>query len=112
MTDNQVSPPAVKRVAVVKPTALPVPRPAGPQVKQGMERVAGAGVPERLGWRGYSVSDEALETARTDAPGWDMQRLRAKFLEWANNLAEPLGLATDKAFVRWVPKFTKGKPPP
>jgi hypothetical protein len=44
-------------------------------------------------------------------PGWSRDLLLRKFVKWASELSEPLRLPVDRAFVCWVPSFTKGKRP-
>lgn len=54
------------------------------------------------------VTEAALDRVAKLAPGWDRQFLLRKFLEWPPS-ANAVDL--DKAFLGWVPKFTKGKSP-
>jgi hypothetical protein len=54
------------------------------------------------------VSEAALDRVRKTAPGWDRQFLLRKFMDWPESAkAQDL----DAAFLGWVKKFTKGKPP-
>jgi len=55
------------------------------------------------------ITEDALDQVRTIAPGWDRQWLMAKYKDWRAGKPEPLD--PDKAFLGWVRKFTKGKPP-
>lgn len=52
------------------------------------------------------VSQDALDQVPKLAPGWDRQMLLKKFLDWdGSKKAHDL----DRAFLAWVPKFTKGR---
>ncbi len=53
------------------------------------------------------VSEDALEQVRKLAPGWDRQALLKKFMAWP--LSKTSDTDIDTLFLRWVPKFTKGK---
>jgi hypothetical protein len=55
------------------------------------------------------ITEDALDQVRTIAPGWDRQWLLAKYKDWRAGKPEPQD--PDKAFLGWVRKFTKGKPP-
>jgi hypothetical protein len=58
----------------------------------------------------FVPSKEALDEGLALAPGWSRDLLR-KFVKWASELTEPLRLPVDRAFVCWVPSFTKGSGP-
>ena len=52
------------------------------------------------------VSEDALDRVKKLAPGWDRQHLLRTFLAWeGSKKAHDL----DRAFLAWVPKFTKGR---
>ena len=89
------SPPPVKRPAVSLPALIPPSPTASPPTAK----------------KKIVISLEGLETARRLAPRWDIHRLEAKFVAWAESLNEPLRLPPDKAFIGWVKGITKGKPP-
>jgi hypothetical protein len=55
------------------------------------------------------VSEDALDQVRKLAPGWDRQFLLKKFMAWPGS---DNARNKDRAFLAWVPSFTKGKPPP
>jgi hypothetical protein len=55
------------------------------------------------------ITEDALDQIRDIAPGWDRQWLLTKYKEWRTGKPEPQD--PDKAFLGWVRKFTKGKPP-
>lgn len=55
------------------------------------------------------VSEAALEGVRSVAPGWDRQELLRRFLAWDGSKT---ATDMDRAFLGWVRKITKGKPPP
>jgi hypothetical protein len=76
------SPPPIKRRTVSVPAAAP--------------EAAASSARER---KKIVISVNARETARRLAPGWDKYALQALFLEWAENLKEPLRLPPDKAFL-------------
>jgi hypothetical protein len=56
------------------------------------------------------ISLEALEQVPDIAPGWDKYRLEQLYVAWASRLGQPIR-NPDKAFLGWVKKFTKGRPP-
>ena len=69
-----------------------------------------------VGWaeceQRFVPSKEALDEGLALAPpGWSRDLLLRKFVKWASTLTEPLRLPVDRAFVCWVPGFTKGKRP-
>lgn len=55
------------------------------------------------------ITEDALDQVRTLAPGWDRQWLLAKYKDWRTGKPDPQD--PNKAFLGWVRKFTKGKPP-
>lgn len=59
------------------------------------------------------LSDDAVNEARKHAPKWDMQALYRMFDEaiQSGKLKE-LPKKPEAAFIAWVKKITKGKPPP
>lgn len=57
----------------------------------------------------FRLSASALEEVRGMAPGWDKYALEAKFRAFVRGKKTPRH--PDKAFLGWVRKFTKGKPP-
>jgi len=60
---------------------------------------------------GALVPLSALEKVPEIAPGWDKYALEARYLGWVKTLPEP-PRHPERAFLGWVRKFTKGKPPP
>jgi hypothetical protein len=54
------------------------------------------------------VTEAALDKVREIAPGWDRQFLLRKFDDWP---ASKNARNKDAAFLAWVKRFTKGKPP-
>jgi len=57
-----------------------------------------------------AISLEALEQVPGIAPGWDKYALEQRYIAWASGLGEPIR-NPNKAFLGWVRKFTKGRPP-
>ncbi|WP_267361010.1 MULTISPECIES: replication initiation protein [unclassified Methylobacterium] len=57
----------------------------------------------------YEPTDSVLEQLRTVAPGWDRQRLVSDFREWQKG--KPPADKPHGAFLGWVKRVTKGKPP-
>lgn len=55
------------------------------------------------------ISEDALDQVRSLAKGWDRQFLAARYQAWMKGKAHPRN--PDAAFLGWVKKFTKGKPP-
>lgn len=62
---------------------------------------------------GFEIGDwltpEGLAEAREAAPGWDMHHLRERYNAWVRGQTIPRN--PEKAFIGWIKKFTKGKPP-
>lgn len=52
------------------------------------------------------VSEEALDSIKRLAPGWDRQMLLRKFMDWPGSKD---AVDMDAAFKGWVKSFTKGK---
>lgn len=102
------SPPPVKRKGVV--VALPEPaklESVKPPSKSGAA-AAGAPKPAELP-RAPLISEDALAQVRSVAPGWDKYFLAARYTEWMKGREHPAH--PDAAFLGWVKRFTKGKPP-
>lgn len=55
------------------------------------------------------ISEDALAQVRSVAPGWDKYFLAARYTEWMKSREHPTN--PDAAFLGWVKRFTKGKPP-
>ncbi len=55
------------------------------------------------------ISEDALAQVRSVAPGWDKYFLAARYREWMKGREHPNN--PDAAFLGWVKRFTKGKPP-
>lgn len=53
------------------------------------------------------VSEDALNQVKTLAPGWDRQFLLKQFMDWPPSTSSETDI--DTLFIRWIPKFTKGK---
>ena len=67
--------------------------------------------PGRLGLHDL-VSEKALQQVPGIAPGWDKYQLAATYVEYVNaELGGERPRHRDAAFLGWVRKFTKGKPP-
>lgn len=95
------SPPPVKRPAVALPRAEM-------DASGEMKRIAGPAQPLR---DADLVPLSALEKVPGIAPGWDKYHLEAVYRKWVKGLDEP-PRNPELAFLGWVKKFTKGKPPP
>lgn len=57
----------------------------------------------------HHLTDDEREDAKRLAPGWDMQVLYRTYDEGVVHRGVPKH--PGKAFLAWVPKYTKGKPP-
>ena len=90
------SAPPIAKVRVV--VALPTPAIA-----------ASAPVPAKPAALPSFVTEDALDRVRSLAPGWDRQHLLRTWQGWQKNKTPPKNF--DAAFLGWVKKFTKGKPP-
>jgi hypothetical protein len=100
------SPPPVRRRAVALPrAALPAASTGGMAGAQA-EAPAVSGAPSPP-----FVPLSALEKVPEVAPGWDKYQLEALYIAWVKTLPEP-PRHPERAFLGWVKKFTKGKPPP
>jgi hypothetical protein len=97
------SPPPVKRKMVALPPVAPAPPPpAGPLPSRASGRLAMHDL----------VSEKALEQVPGIAPGWDKHQLAGMYVEYVNNeLRSERPRHRDAAFLGWVRKFTKRRPP-
>jgi hypothetical protein len=94
------SPPPVRRAMVALPAAqAPGPKSPAPQPAPAQERRAEITIPL-----------SALEQVPSIAPGYDKYWLEGRYLAWVKTLPEP-PRDVERAFLGWVRKFTKGKPP-
>lgn len=59
--------------------------------------------------KGINISSRAIEDGREISNGWDIYQLENLFLNFARQNTPPKN--PDKAFLAWIPKFTKGKGP-
>jgi hypothetical protein len=88
-------PPIAKKAVVVK-----LPAPAAPLPKP-------AAIPIEI--TAPLISEDALDKVREIAPGWDRQFLAARYRAWMEGRERPK--KPDAAFLGWVRRFTKSKPP-
>lgn len=97
------SPPPVKRKMVALPAKTPGDARPGPAL---LAANSGALSMQDL------VSERALEQVSEIAPGKDKYGLAAMYVDYVNNaLGSERPRNRDAAFLGWVKKFTKGKPP-
>jgi hypothetical protein len=94
------SPPPVRRPMVALPRPEAQPEEPGRAPGQ-TEPSPGCGV---------FVPASALEKVPGIAPGWDKYELEALYIAWVKEQPEPIRHPA-QAFLGWVRKFTKGKPP-
>jgi Plasmid encoded RepA protein len=94
------SPPPVARKMVALPRAR-----AGEVKAQAAIAAPASAVSEK-----ELVPTSALEMVPSIAPGWDKYFLEAQYKAWVKTLGEP-PRHPERAFLGWVKKFTKGKPP-
>jgi hypothetical protein len=94
------SPPPVRRAMVALPAAQP------PETKP----PASPPAPAQERRAEITVPLSALEQVPSIAPGYDKYWLEGRYLAWVKTLPEP-PRDVERAFLGWVRKFTKGKPP-
>jgi hypothetical protein len=92
------SPPPIARARVV--VALPAPK---------SETIAAAPGPPKPATLPQYVTEDGLNAVRLAAPGWDRQHLLRTWTQWQAGKTPPRDY--DSAFLGWVKRFTKGKPP-
>jgi plasmid replication initiation protein len=60
--------------------------------------------------RAIRISENAFDTMRARAPGWDKYMLENMYVEWAKS--KDAARSEDARFLRWVTSYTKGKAAP
>ncbi len=102
---------AREALSAFKDVALPAPPKPKLEKQKDTQRKSGGEVIEGNVVRMEGlVSSRALEQVSAIAPQWDKYILEVTYKEWVAGLGE-MPRDADAAFLGWVRKFTKGKPP-